>query len=164
MNEQKRERLWHRSDYRSGLQPSAHSAASFLGRCPRLVYPAPSALSAHSSSAAPTARPIPASEVTSYTAAAPCAATANHGVPAPTARPIPAWGGSPCFRSGNARELKARSIPAVSGLKARFIPAWGAAPCKPANNVRGLKARPIALHQMVSCLTKNPLLEIPEDE
>jgi hypothetical protein len=44
MDEQKRERLWHRSDYRSGLQPSAYSAASFLGLRPRLVYPAPSAL------------------------------------------------------------------------------------------------------------------------
>ena len=44
MDEQKRERLWHRSDYRSGLQPSFRSAISFLGLRPRLVYPAPSAL------------------------------------------------------------------------------------------------------------------------
>jgi hypothetical protein len=44
MDEQKRERLGHRRDYRSGLQPSARSTASFLGLRPRQVYPAPSAL------------------------------------------------------------------------------------------------------------------------
>jgi len=44
MDEKKRERLWHRSDYKSGLQPSVRSTANFLGLRPRLVYPAPSAL------------------------------------------------------------------------------------------------------------------------
>jgi len=80
MNEQKRERLWHRSDYRSGLQPSTRSAVRDLGLRPRLVYPAPSALIAHSC----------------FTA--------------PTARPIPAWGATPCTQNHPVRGLKARPI------------------------------------------------------
>ena len=105
MDEQKRERLWHRSDYRSGLQPSVRSAVSFLGLRPRLVYPAPSALSAHSSITAPKARLRPSR------CNAPFARISTN--PAPTARPIPAWGAAPCTAAPQIRELKARPIEVI---------------------------------------------------
>jgi hypothetical protein len=106
MDEQKRERLWHRSDYRSGLQPSFRSAINFLGRCPRLVYPAPSALVAQ-----PTIHISDDHKVFSIPAPILCSdAHASRATKAPTARPIPAWGVAPWKAAPDARGLKARSI------------------------------------------------------
>ena len=106
MDEQKRERLWHRSDYRSGLQPSFRSAINFLGRCPRLVYPAPSALVAQ-----PTIHISDDHKVFSIPAPILCSdAHASRATKTPTARPIPAWGVAPWKAAPDARGLKARSI------------------------------------------------------
>lgn len=45
MDQQKRERLRHTGEYRSGRWPSGLTTTIYLGRCPRLVWNAPLALS-----------------------------------------------------------------------------------------------------------------------
>jgi hypothetical protein len=72
-------------EHRTGFQPSLHHAASFLGRCPRLVW----------------SRAFGAFKDKLRTRAT---------VKAPTARSIPAWGAAPGTDTQKNRGLKARPI------------------------------------------------------
>src|SRR5260370_9045294 len=87
-------------EHRTGFQPSLHHAASFLGRCPRLVW----------------SRAFGALKINSRNRAT---------VKAPTARPIPAWSAAPCTGAYSAQGLKARpihnSIPQIPFIKFHSI-------------------------------------------